>query len=481
MTFLFPVDTRFALKNSLISARMKALSIDSPIMTTFFNHQAIEQKWQRVWADSAINQTGPAKGKKKYILDMFPYPSADGLHVGHPESYTATDIMARYYRFRGYNVLHPVGFDAFGLPAENYAIKKGVHPKIKTQENMETFRRQIKSLGFSYDWSREVISSSPDYYRWTQWLFLQLYKKGLAYKKQAPVNWCDSCKTVLANEQVVDGSPRSEVGAGKCERCENQVIQKELEQWFFKVTDYAKELLEKIDSLDWSDALKATQKNWLGKSEGAEIEFNVQHLTFNIQVFTTRPDTLFGATYLVLAPEHGLIKDLKLKIDNWDEVEKYINQTKSKNKLERTDLAKEKTGLELKGIKAVNPATKKEIPIWLADYVLTDYGTGAIMAVPAHDERDFEFARKFDLPIAEVISGGAGGQCYSGEGKLINSDKFNGLSSEEARDKITKFVKGEKKVQYKIRDWLVSRQRYWGAPIPIIYCDKCGLVAGPGN
>jgi leucyl-tRNA synthetase len=439
-------------------------------MTTFYDHQKLEKKWQAEWERSGQNLAGELKGEKKYILDMFPYPSADGLHVGHPESYTATDIMARYYRFKGCNVLHPIGFDAFGLPAENYAIKKGVHPKIKTQENMETFRRQIKSLGFSYDWSREIITSSPDYYRWTQWLFLQLYKKGLAYKKQAPVNWCDSCKTVLANEQVVDD---------KCERCENEVIQKDLEQWFFKVTDYAEELLEKIADLDWSEALKATQKNWIGKSEGAEIKFNVQHLTFNIQVFTTRPDTLFGATYLVLAPEHGIIKDLRPEIENWDEVEKYVNQARLKNKLERTDLVKEKTGVELKGIRAVNPATKKEIPIWLADYVLTDYGTGAIMAVPAHDQRDFEFAKKYNLPMVEVIEGGEKGKCYVGEGKLINSDKFNGLSSEEAKDKIIKFVGGKKQVQYKIRDWLVSRQRYWGAPIPIIYCDKCGTVPVP--
>src|SRR3989338_4095206 len=378
-------------------------------MATFYDHQKIEKKWQKKWEQSDLNKTKDEGGEKRYILDMFPYPSAEGLHVGHPESYTATDIVARYFRLRGFNVLHPIGFDAFGLPAENYAIKKGVHPKETTEKAMETFRRQIKSLGFSYDWSREVITSSPDYYRWTQWLFLQLYQKGLAYKKLAPVNWCQSCQTVLANEQVMDG---------RCERCENQVIQKDLEQWFFKITDYADELLDRIDDLDWSDALKAAQKNWIGKSEGALINFQVTNsppaigfasgewragkLQKNlksqisnpkqfIEVFTTRPDTLFGATYLVLAPEHSLTQNLKLKAKNLKEVDSYIEKAKTKNKLERTDLAKEKTGVELKGVMAINPATKKEIPVWIADYVLMDYGTGAIMAVPAHDERDYDF------------------------------------------------------------------------------------------
>ena len=506
-------------------------------MTTFFNHQKIEKKWQKKWEKSDLNKAGREKGKKMYILDMFPYPSSDGLHVGHPESYTATDIISRYYRFKGYNVLHPIGFDSFGLPAENFAIKKGVHPQVKTQENIVNFRRQIKSLGFSYDWSREVDTSSPEYYKWTQWLFLKLFEKGLAYKKKAPVNWCDSCKTVLANEQVVDG---------KCERCENEVIQKDLEQWFFKVTDYADELLNKIDELDWSEALKSTQKNWIGKSEGALIKFAVvippacrqgregenRPIESNgkdsiatlqsdnsIEVFTTRPDTLYGATYIVLAPEHEIIHNLKSMIHNWDEVEKYIQKSKSKTQMERTDLSKKKSGVELKGIKVINPANKKEIPVWIADYVLTGYGTGAIMAVPAHDQRDFEFASINNISIKYVIEPNSiediknnhfpddmiaqrdgesydeaekrylekvfesmkqgGGYGFTGEGKMINSDKFNGLSSAEAKDKITKFVKGEKKIQYKIRDWLVSRQRYWGAPIPIIYCDKCGAVPVP--
>ncbi len=456
-------------------------------MTTFYNHQAIEKKWQDVWAGSDLYQakdpltsSGRVAGKKKYILDMFPYPSGDGLHVGHPESYTATDIMARYFRLWGFNVLHPMGWDAFGLPAENFAIKSGIHPAETTAKAIANFRRQIQSLGFSYDWNREVNTASPDYYKWTQWLFLQLYKKGLAYKKFSPVNWCPVCQTVLANEQVVDGS---------CERCASAVIQKDLEQWFFKVTAYAEELLQDIDKLDWSEALKAAQRNWIGKSEGALIKFQVANSKLEIEVFTTRPDTLFGATYLVLAPEHQLVKSLKLKTSafvktsadrqNLKEIDGYILKTQSKNRLERTDLAKAKTGVELNGIKAVNPATKEEIPIWIADYVLTDYGTGAIMAVPAHDERDFEFAKKFNLPIIQVIKPKDGAltikQAYTGKGSLINSGKFNGLNSEETKDKIIKFVNGKKHIQYKIRDWLISRQRYWGSPIPIIYCVKCGL------
>ena len=437
-------------------------------MTTFYNHQAVEKKWQQQWQAEDLFSAHKEKGAKKYILDMFPYPSAEGLHVGHPESYTATDIMARYFRFKGFNVLHPIGFDAFGLPAENYAIKQGIHPKVTTSKAIANFTKQIKSLGFSYDWSRQVITSSPDYYRWTQWLFLQLYKKGLAYKKKAPVNWCTSCQTVLANEQVVDG---------KCERCENEVIQKDLEQWFFKVTDYAEELLSRIEDLDWSEALKATQRNWIGKSEGAEIEFSILNSEASIKVFTTRPDTLFGATYLVLAPEHKLVQSLKLKAKNSIEIEDYMKATQKKNKLERTDLNKEKTGVEIKGVTAVNPATKKEIPIWIADYVLTGYGTGAIMAVPAHDQRDFEFAKKHKLKIVKVIK--SSDEVYAGQGEIINSGEFSGLSSEAAREKIIKFVGAKKKVEYKIRDWLVSRQRYWGAPIPIIYCAKCGEVPVP--
>ncbi|OGY93196.1 MAG: hypothetical protein A3H70_00260 [Candidatus Komeilibacteria bacterium RIFCSPLOWO2_02_FULL_48_11] len=765
-----------------------------------YNHKTIEKKWQERWAKEgafvAADKVKP--NKKKYILDMFPYPSGAGLHVGHPEGYTATDIYSRYLRMKGYQVLHPMGWDAFGLPAENYAIKSGVHPKESTDNNIKTFTRQIKSLGFSYDWTREVNTSSPDYYKWTQWLFLQLYKHGLAYKKAAPVNWCADCQTVLANEQVV---------AGACERCHNKVVQKNLEQWFFKITgsgkhgSYPERLLSNLEKLDWPEPIKTMQRNWIGRSEGVEIEFRVQssefrdkvdfvllhgfngdsqgvffpwlkgeiekrgfkvvapdlpnpeqpteeeqvgyvlkniqfdentilfghslgaavalkvaeklktkirglvlaggfsspkfkdksrpfHNTFNwefdfekikksagfikilsdrndyavrieqgkflhenlggelietesqephftanqepvilnslvpsIKVFTTRPDTLFGATYMVLAPEHALVRELKNQIENWSEVEKYIKKAAAKTQLERTDLAKEKTGVELKGVKAINPGNGEEVPIWIADYVLSSYGTGAIMAVPAHDERDFEFAKKYNLPIREVVikkygevlpnamprdvahaitikgdkvllvfnkkineyqlpggrieakenpeatllrefteetgydhihieeylgqieqnynfapenvnnhrlckvykvkilddhniglaesdkdklevvwvdaaeaiqhfargswkgteefitrSGGKYGLCYFGNGVMINSGEFNGLSNEEAKWKITKKVGGQKAIQYKLRDWLISRQRYWGAPIPIIYCDKCARL-----
>ena len=478
-------------------------------MTTFYNHNKIEKKWQTSWASSDLYQAKEG-GDKKYILDMFSYPSGAGLHVGHPESYTATDIVARYFRFKGFNVLHPVGFDAFGLPAENYAIKQGVRPQETTQKNIEIFRRQIKSLGFSYDWSREVDTSSPEYYKWTQWLFLKLYEKGLAYKKAAPVNWCDSCKTVLANEQVTDS---------KCERCENQVIQKNLEQWFLKVTEYAEELLQQMEDLDWPEALKSAQRNWIGRSEGALLDFELKGLDKSVEVFTTRPDTLFGSTYLVLAPEHSLVSELKNQISNWPAVAEYIKQAQNKNQLERTDLNKDKTGVKLEGVMAVNPGSHEEIPVYIADYVMTNYGTGAIMAVPAHDERDWEFAISRNIPIKYVIEPDTVkdvrgnyfqeiiykieegqsyedaenqalkyifqqikdcvGYGYNGNGKLINSDKFDGLNSEEAKEKITKDVKGKKKVNYKIRDWLISRQRYWGAPIPIIYCDKCGQVPVP--
>ena len=612
-------------KISDIRLKLKHYHIYFFVMTTFYNHQELEKKWQNKWEKSAAKKS--QSGKKKYVLDMFPYPSGAGLHVGHVESYAATDIVSRYFKLNGYNVLHPQGWDAFGLPAENYAIQTGVHPKETTKKAISNFKRQMKSVGLSYDWSREINTSDPKFYKWTQWLFLQLYKKGLAYKKKSPVNWCDSCKTVLANEQVVDG---------KCERCENEVIQKDLEQWFFKVTKYAEELLKKIDDLDWPESLKTTQKNWIGKSEGALVDFEVQGSSdpsassgrSKLQVFTTRPDTLFGATYMVIAPEHEIIQGLKSKIKNWKKVEKYINKAKKKNQLERTDLAKEKTGVELEGVKAINPANKKEIPIFIADYVLMGYGTGAIMAVPAHDERDYEFAKKYKLEIPQVIapifnitegpdavrpdkptvkrrtaysfikhwkedkylcldwekfnwhSGIIGGvnddediieaakreiqeetgyknirlvkefcgehhscffaghkdenryavgycfmfeliddaweepdpeeiknhktvwiegkkmgeflnlsnfmflwnqhlnktDCYSGEGILVNSGKFNDLRSIDARDKITKYVKGKKEIQYKIRDWLISRQRYWGVPIPIVYCEKCGTV-----
>jgi leucyl-tRNA synthetase len=478
-----------------------------------YNHQQIEKKWQKYWEEKNIFKTNDkAKGKKKYILDMFPYPSGAGLHVGHPEGYTATDILARYSRMNGFNVLHPMGWDSFGLPAENYAIKMGVHPQKTTQKNIKRFTSQIKSIGLSYDWSRELNTSDPEYYKWTQWLFLQFYKKGLAYKKLAAVNWCPKDHTVLANEQVVDG---------KCERCGSEVIQKKLSQWFFKITDYAEELLSEIDKLDWPEPIKLIQRNWIGKSQGAEIDFSVivssaeaipqkekldgelieqngqkphlmnvkepvilQTLAPSIKVFTTRADTLFGATYIVLAPEHELVQNLKSQISNFNEVEKYIEETKKKSELQRTQLEKEKTGVELKGIKAINPATKEEIPVWIADYVITGYGTGAIMAVPAHDQRDGEFAKKFNLPIKRVVEPFVDGVVnYAGllnkdvaektEYVLFHSGKFTGMVSEQAKAAIANEF-GNLKTQYKLRDWLVSRQRYWGAPIPIVYCEKCG-------
>ncbi len=434
-----------------------------------YNHKEIEPKWQARWEKKGIFRApeNPRKNKAQYILDMFPYPSGAGLHVGHPEGYTATDIYCRYLRMKGFDVLHPMGWDSFGLPAENYAIKQGVHPKTSTKNNIDTFRRQIKSLGFSYDWSKEFATSSKEYYRWTQWLFLQLYKAGLAYKAKAPVNWCEGCQTVLANEQVVNG---------KCERCSGEVVQKDLEQWFFKITQYAEPLLAHLDDLDWPEPIKMMQKNWIGKSEGAMLTFNMSSgKSRDIGVFTTRPDTLYGATYMVLAPENNIVDDMRREIGNWGEVEKYRKRAAQKSALERTDLEKEKTGIELKGVYAVNPATKEKIPVWIADYVLLSYGTGAIMAVPAHDARDYEFAKKYGLKIREVVK--TEKPIPSEEpGIMINSEKFNGMDSEEAKWKITEKAKGKRAVQYKIRDWLISRQRYWGSPIPIIYCDKCGEV-----
>lgn len=476
-------------------------------MDKFYDHKKIEKKWQDIWEKNKVFRAEDnSKQTKYYALCMFPYPSAKGLHVGHPESYTAADIIARRKRLQGYNVLNPIGWDAFGLPAENYAIKEGVPPWETTQKSIATFRRQVKSFGFSYDWDREIDTSDPDYYRWTQWMFLQMYKHGLAYKQKAKVNWCSSCQTVLANEQVING---------RCERCKNEVVQKDLEQWFFRVTKYAEELLNDLDALDWPQAIKLAQKNWIGKSQGALIKFPIKDSSSKIEVFTTRPDTLYGATYIVLAPEHKIISEFKDKILNFSEVENYIKQARKKSDLERQE-NKEKTGKELKGVKAINPVNGEEIPIFVADYVLASYGTGAIMAVPAHDERDFDFAKDFNLPVKQVIepladdelynnfySPGSdysalaaekaeksreeqikkmrellknGQGCYIGKGNLVNSGEFDGLFSEEAKEKITKKAGGEMTVQYKLRDWLISRQRYWGAPIPIIYCEDCGEV-----
>jgi len=448
----------------------------------------IEKKWQARWEEAkafaADRSHADSKGKY-YLLDFFPYPSSNGLHVGHPKGYTATDIIARKRRMDGFDVLHPMGWDAFGLPAENYAIKMGGHPNAITADNIVNFRRQIKSFGFSYDWDREVNSSSPDYYKWTQWLFLLFYKNGLAYKKLAPVNWCENDHTVLANEQVVDG---------KCERCKNPVIQKELSQWFFKITDYADRLLEGLGRIDWSDKVKAMQKNWIGRSEGAEIDFRGRFHggdgEFSLPVFTTRPDTLMGVVALVIAPEHPLVDRVTGEAERGD-VAAYVEQAKQKTELERTGTGlaegKEKTGV-FTGAYVKHPLTDEDVPVYIADYVLMNYGTGAVMMVPAHDERDFSFAATYGLPVKWVIAPPAGvahdpSEAYTEAGILVNSGEFDGLASTDAKQKITDALesasKGRRQVNYHLRDWLLSRQRYWGAPIPIIYCDEHGEQAVP--
>ena len=435
-----------------------------------YDHTQIEQKWQKKWEKEKLYATTSSKNKK-YILDMFPYPSGDGLHVGHVEGYTATDIYSRYLRMNGHSVLHPMGWDAFGLPAENFAIKTGIHPEETTKKASDTFRRQIKSLGLSYDWEKEIDTHSPEYYKWTQWLFLKLFEKGLAYKKKAKVNWCESCKTVLANEQVINGA---------CERCKNEVVQKELEQWFFKITDFAEDLISDLETVDWPESTILNQRNWIGKSEGAELSFSIKGADESLNVFTTRPDTLFGATYMVVAPEHPIIEKFFDRIANRAEVEAYRKKAFTKTDLERTMEEKEKTGVQLEGVNAVNPATKAPIPIFVADYVLGEYGTGAIMAVPAHDERDYAFAKKFKLPVVEVVSGGdIKKSAYTGEGTLMNSDSFDGMDSGEARSQITKSVGGTPRVTYRLRDWLISRQRYWGVPIPIVYDQNGKPTAVP--
>ena len=538
-----------------------------------YNHKEIEPKWQKQWEEWQINKCDDkSKKDKAYILDMFPYPSGQGLHVGHPEGYTATDIYCRYLRFKGMNVLHPMGWDAFGLPAENYAIKTGTHPRETTMKNIETFKRQIMSLGFSYDWSREVNTTDPKYFKWTQWVFLQLFNKGLAYEAVVPINWCPSCKTGLANEEVVQG---------KCDRCHTIVEKKDMKQWMLKITAYADRLLKGLDKLDWPESIKALQRNWIGRSEGAEIKFKISSEDYSLNVFTTRPDTLFGATYMVVAPEHEIVTKFEKQITNFTEVKRYINKAKNKSDLERTDLAKDlpaprpgtyfvyvilcddesmyigqtqdvvkrweehfsgngaehtkmhkpqriihyeefnsrkdavekekylktgfgrkwlkrefkagrtrqagKTGVKLQGIKAVNPVNNREIPIWVADYVLSSYGTGAIMAVPAHDERDYEFAKQYDLEIIKVVDGSTSlttdsdeGMLFTGDGVAVNSGEYNGLTTLEFKKKIIQWLVKEKlgksAINYKLRDWVFSRQRYWGEPIPLIHCDKCGVV-----
>ena len=442
-----------------------------------YNFTEIEKKWQQIWDD---NQTFATKKDytlpKFYGLVEFPYPSGQGLHVGHPRSYTALDIIARKKRLQGYNVLYPMGWDAFGLPTENFAIKNHIHPEVVTKNNVANFKRQLKSLGFSFDWSAEINTTDPSYYKWTQWIFLKLLENGLAYKKKMPVNWCTSCKCVLANEEVV---------GGVCERCGSEVLRKEKSQWMLKITDYAEKLLDGLDDVDFIERVKIQQRNWIGRSTGTEIKFNTTAGDI-LEVFSTRADTLFGATYMVMSPEHPLIEKWADKLTNLEEVKAYQLDASKKSDFERTELAKDKTGVKLNGVCAINPVNNKEIPIFISDYVLISYGTGAIMAVPAHDTRDWEFAKKFNLPIIEVVAGGnpeieAYTDCATGV--MVNSGFLNGLSVDEAKEAITKWLSerelGQLKVNYKLRDWVFSRQRYWGEPIPVVHCEKCGYVPLP--
>ena len=441
-----------------------------------YNPDEIELKWQKNWADAHAFEAKTDKSKPKFFgLIEFPYPSGAGLHVGHPRSNTAMDIICRKRRLEGYNVLFPMGWDAFGLPTENFAIKNKVHPAKVTKKNVDRFRDQLQRIGFSFDWSREVNTTDPNYFKWTQWIFLQLYKHGMAYKSEMPVNWCPSCKCGLANEEVV---------AGKCERCGAEVIRRVKSQWMLRITKYAQKLLDGLDDVDFIEKVKTQQRNWIGRSEGAEVDFKIADSDMKLRVYTTRPDTLFGATYMVVAPEHATVDALKDRITNWDDVIAYREAAAKKSDFERTELAKDKTGVELKGIRAINPVNGKDIPIFISDYVLVTYGTGAIMAVPAHDTRDWDFATKFSLPIIEVVAGGEDVQkaAYTdvAEGVLVNSGFLNGLSVAEAKKSITEWLTengvGEKKVNFKLRDWVFSRQRYWGEPIPLVYCEKCGWV-----
>ncbi|MBQ9298026.1 MAG: leucine--tRNA ligase [Clostridia bacterium] len=439
-----------------------------------YNFKEIEKKWQDKWYkegtfNASTDYTNP---KKWYGLIEFPYPSGQGLHVGHPRSYTALDIIARKRRMQGYNVLFPIGFDAFGLPAENFAIKNHIHPRITTEKNIAHFTEQLKSIGFSFDWSREINTTDPNYYKWTQWIFIQLFKHGLAYKATMPINFCTGCKVGLANEEVVNGV---------CERCGSPVIQKEKSEWMLKITEYAQRLIDDLDDIDFLEKIKIQQRNWIGRSEGAEVKFQITGTSDNLEVYTTRPDTLFGATYMVIAPEHKLIEKYADRITNMPEIEEYKRQASLKSDFERAEINKDKTGVEIKGITAINPLTKKEIPVWISDYVLSTYGTGAIMAVPAHDERDYEFAQKFNLPIVQVLDDGQSlvkDGAMVGDGIHINSGFLDGLNKEDAIDKVNKYLEdnniGKKKVNYKLRDWVFSRQRYWGEPIPMVYCEHCG-------
>ena len=443
-----------------------------------YNHLVVEPKWQKAWEEKGCFHAEENSDKKKfYALIEFPYPSGQGLHVGHPRPYTALDVVSRKRRLQGYNVLYPIGWDAFGLPTENYAIKNHIHPEIVTKNNVARFKKQIQSLGISFDWSREINTTDPEYYKWTQWIFLQLFKHGLAYKKEMAVNWCTSCKCVLANEEVVNGV---------CERCGSEVVRKVKSQWMLKITEYADRLIKDLDLVDYPDRVKAQQKNWIGKSTGAEVDFNTTEGD-KLTVYTTRCDTLFGATYMVISPEHPCIEKWNDKIKNIEDVKAYQAEAAKKSDFERTELVKEKTGVMLDGVKAINPVNGKEIPIFVSDYVLVSYGTGAIMAVPAHDTRDWEFAKKFNLPIIEVVKGGENVQKEAftdcATGVMVNSDFLTGLTVEEAKKKMISWLEenkvGRAKTNYKLRDWVFSRQRYWGEPIPIVHCDKCGYVPIP--
>ena len=448
-------------------------------MSELYNHKVVEKKWQKVWDDNkAFAATDDYSKPKYYALVEFPYPSGQGLHVGHPRPYTALDIVARKRRMQGYNVLYPMGWDAFGLPTENYAIKNKIHPKIVTENNVKRFKEQLHSLGYSFDWDREINTTDPSYYKWTQWSFLKLFKAGLAYKKEMPINWCTSCKVGLANEEVVNGV---------CERCGAPVVRKVKSEWMLKITDYAEKLIEGLDHVDYIERVKVSQKNWIGKSQGAEVDFSIKGKEDKLRVYTTRCDTLFGVTYMVVSPEHPIIDKYKDELKNWDVIAAYRDEAAKKSDFERAELAKEKTGVQIEGLTAINPVNGKEIPIWISDYVLMSYGTGAIMAVPAHDERDWEFAKKFNLPLIQVVAKNgeevdinAAAFTDVATGVLINSDFLNGLEVKDAKAKMIAFLEEKKigtaKTNYKLRDWVFSRQRYWGEPIPIVHCDKCGYV-----
>ena len=448
-------------------------------MSELYNHKVIEKKWQDIWDEKkAFAATCDYSKPKFYALVEFPYPSGQGLHVGHPRPYTALDIVARKRRMQGYNVLYPMGWDAFGLPTENYAIKNKIHPKVVTANNVSRFKEQLHSLGYSFDWDREVNTTDPDYYKWTQWIFLKLFQEGLAYKKEMPINWCPSCKVGLANEEVVGGT---------CERCGSSVVRKVKSEWMLKITEYADKLLEGLEDVDYIERVKVSQKNWIGKSQGAEVDFSIKGKEDKLRVYTTRCDTLFGVTYMVVSPEHPMIDKYKTEITNWDAIASYREAAAKKSDFERAELAKDKTGVPIEGLSAVNPVSGKEIPIWISDYVLMSYGTGAIMAVPAHDERDWEFAKTFDLPMVQVVAKDgeevdihAGAFTDVATGVLINSEFLNGLEVKEAKEKMIAYLEekglGTAKTNYKLRDWVFSRQRYWGEPIPIVECEKCGYV-----